>query len=70
MLRIFNLLFYYLIMIGLQSQYISLETGILLYGIQCVLSEMGLALSVVPLLNFFMRICDSDVEGSYIAILT
>ena len=31
---------------------------------------MTAALTYVPLINFFLRICDTEVEGTYIAIFT
>jgi hypothetical protein len=46
------------------------DVRIVVFGLNQVLAEIGSAMSYIPLLSFFMSICDTEVEGSYLAILT
>lgn len=32
--------------------------------------EVGAAMTTIPMISFFMSVCDSEVEGTYIAFLT
>jgi hypothetical protein len=54
----------------LEHQFITLTSGVYLFGIQQIVAEIGNAMITVSLMSFFMSICDTLVEGTYIAILT
>lgn len=69
-LRTLNSLFYFLIVSALNLGLLSFHSALLLYAVQYNIAQVGYAMVSIPVLNFFLRICEEKVEGTYLALLT
>jgi hypothetical protein len=42
----------------------------IIFGVQQCIAEIAYAMTTIPMLSFFMSVCDTQVEGTYIAFLS